>query len=398
MSKQKQRILNIPQFDITVYCPIEYNKGIVGKDLLNMATKKFNDELDVIKDVKVYGNSYDYALFSPLRNVTIVVKNIAFQNKVSHDEATQRMFSIIDLIKETDKYYKPNSQDEVDDCIYMDILRQVYEKRMRKEDEENAIRDKQAAKNSAKKRIKKKWFKIGEEYVLRKTDSEGNVVLEEDYKCVKFIYTVGKNTVNCVVMKRLAGVIGNDARPLNVNDCRMFHIKYEPGLYMFPMSQGFYKKNVMSLEEFTAKSTASIETIVPKALKIMAKEKVVNGENSKEMYSIMIPEIVPDDDFIDRAVRILNDGKQIGIYKEGEFTTVDMSDLVNLYNPEGNEEYLRKYIKREQEIRDEYEQEKYSLLTTEMPEIERELKLKELKWRYERKMEELKETRPLSVF
>ena len=248
MAKQKQRILSIPQLDITVYCPIEYNKGIVGKDLLIMATKKFNEELDVIKDVKVYGNSYDYALFSPLRNVTIVVKNIAFQNKVSHDEATQRMFSIIDLINETDKYYKPNSQDEVDNGIYMDILRQVYEKRIRKEDEENAIRDKQAAKNSAKKRIKRKWFKIGEEYVLRKTDSEGNVVLEEDYKCVKFIYTVGKNTVNCVVMKRLAGVIGGDARPLNVNDCRMFHIKYEPGLYMFPMSQGFYKKNVVSLE------------------------------------------------------------------------------------------------------------------------------------------------------
>ena len=391
MSKQKQRILNIPQFDITVYCPIKY--GGLDDVPLRKETPKFNVKLDVIRDVNVYKNSYDYALLSPLRNVTIVVKNIDLQNKVSHDEATKRMSSIIDLIKETDKYYKPNSQDEVDKCIYMDILRQVYEKRMRKEDEENAVRDKQAAKNSAKKRIKRKWFKIGEEYVLRKTDSEGNVVLEEDYKCVKFIYTVGKNTVNCVVMKRLAGVIGGDARPLNVNDCRMFHIKYEPGLYMFPMSQGFYKKNVMSLEEFTA----SRETVVPKKLKIVMNEKVVKGKDAKEMYS-MIPEIVPDGDLFDRTVRILNDGKQLKIYKDGEFTTVDISDLVNLYNPEGNEEYLRKYIKKEQEIRDEYEQEKYSLLTAEMPEIQRELKLKELKWRYERKMEELKETRIPFVF
>ena len=391
MSKQKQRILNIPQFDITVYCPIKY--GGLDDVPLRKETPKFNVKLDVIRDVNVYKNSYDYALLSPLRNVTIVVKNIDLQNKVSHDEATKRMSSIIDLIKETDKYYKPNSQDEVDNGIYMDILRQVYEKRMRKEDEENAIRDKQAAKNSAKKRIKRKWFKIGEEYVLRKTDSEGNVVLEEDYKCVKFIYTVGKNTVNCVVMKRLAGVIGGDARPLNVNDCRMFHIKYEPGLYMFPMSQGFYKKNVVSLEEFTA----SRETVVPKKLKIVMNEKVVKGKDAKEMYS-MIPEIVPDGDLFDKTVRILNDGKQLKIYKDGEFTTVDISDLVNLYNPEGNEEYLRKYIKKEQEIRDEYEQEKYSLLTAEMPEIERELKLKELKWRYERKMEELKETRIPFVF
>ena len=304
MSKQKQRILNIPQFDITVYCPIKY--GGLDDVPLRKETPKFNVKLDVIRDVNVYKNSYDYALLSPLRNVTIVVKNIDLQNKVSHDEATKRMSSIIDLIKETDKYYKPNSQDEVDKCIYMDILRQVYEKRMRKEDEENAVRDKQAAKNSAKKRIKRKWFKIGEEYVLRKTDSEGNVVLEEDYKCVKFIYTVGKNTVNCVVMKRLAGVIGGDARPLNVNDCRMFHIKYEPGLYMFPMSQGFYKKNVVSLEEFTA----SRETVVPKMQNIGPKGKVVKGKNGKVNYSYLIPEIVPDGDLLfDGDAYISNDDK-----------------------------------------------------------------------------------------
>jgi hypothetical protein len=59
---------------------------------------------------------------------------------------------------------------------------------------------------------------------------------------------------------------------------------------------------------------------------------------------------------------------------------------------------FEKYIKKEQEITDEYRQEKYSLLKAEMPEIERELKLKELKWRYERRMEELKETRLPSVF
>jgi hypothetical protein len=59
---------------------------------------------------------------------------------------------------------------------------------------------------------------------------------------------------------------------------------------------------------------------------------------------------------------------------------------------------FEKYIKKEQEIRDECRQEKYSLLKAEIPEIERELKLKELRWRYERRMEELKETRLPSVF
>ena len=51
-----------------------------------------------------------------------------------------------------------------------------------------------------------------------------------------------------------------------------------------------------------------------------------------------------------------------------------------------------------EEIIDKYKQEKYSLLKAEMPEIEWELKLKELKWRHERRTEELKETRRLSVF
>jgi hypothetical protein len=152
----------------------------------------------------------------------------------------------------------------------------------------------------------------------------------------------------------------------------------------------------MSLEDFTA----SKESVIPKKYKAVMKKKVVKGKDGKEMYG-MIPEIVPDEDFIDGDVRILNDGKQIGIYKDGEFTSIDTSDLVDPYNPEGNEEYLKrfeKYIKKEQEIRDEYRQEKYSLLKAEMPEIERELKLKELKWRYERRMEELKETRLPSVF
>ena len=74
MSKQKQRILNIPQFDITVYCPIKY--GGLDDVPLRKETPKFNVKLDVIRDVNVYKNSYDYALLSPLRNVTIVVKNI----------------------------------------------------------------------------------------------------------------------------------------------------------------------------------------------------------------------------------------------------------------------------------------------------------------------------------
>ena len=102
MAKQKQRILNVPQLDITVYCPVEYNKGLVVEDLLlRKSTPKFNEELDVIRDVQVYGNSYDHALLSPLRNVTIVVKNIAFQNKVSHEEAMQRMSGIATM---TNKY------------------------------------------------------------------------------------------------------------------------------------------------------------------------------------------------------------------------------------------------------------------------------------------------------
>ena len=57
-----------------------------------------------------------------------------------------------------------------------------------------------------------------------------------------------------------------------------------------------------------------------------------------------------------------------------------------------NSDEKEMFDKKEQEIRDEYRQKKYILLKAEMPEINR------IKWRYERRTEELKETRLPSVF
>lgn len=261
----KQRIYSIPKLEVVVYCPMyEIKKLVTEKCFGKYTTNEFNANFENMKDFKVYVDETDYAVTSAMRNVTILIKNIAFQNKVNHDAAVERINSVLALIKEVDAVYQPKTNDEVVEGLYIDVLRDVYEKKIEREEEADAIRLKQEAKNTAKAKVKNKWFRLGQEYVLKKTDIYGHIVGEEAYRCVKFIYTVGKNPVNCVVMKKLDGLMDTDVRALSKSDCQIFHIKYEPGLYMFPMSQRFYKREIMSLEEFTASRPKPVQKKIEK--------------------------------------------------------------------------------------------------------------------------------------
>ena len=49
------------------------------------------------------------------------------------------------------------------------------------------------------------------------------------------------NQINHVVMQKIGEPLHNDARTLSRLDCKMWHIKYSPDLYMFSMSRRFYK-------------------------------------------------------------------------------------------------------------------------------------------------------------
>ncbi len=244
---EKQRAFNVELYDMMVYSPI-YNPfektGPLGfpSTSSRSLSRKFNNSFESFSDFRIFSDDTHYYLTSEIRNISILINNIAFQYKVDSDEANTRILNIIDLLKSCDALYKPTSQKDVDECQYLDILKVVFDKINRKKNEEKNIKEKSLAKQAAKKNVKQKWFEIGEEYILKNQDK---IAEDEVYKCVKFIYTIGKNPVNCVVMQKLGNNLKGDVRHLSVNDCRMFHIKYSPGLYMFPMTQRFYKKKVL---------------------------------------------------------------------------------------------------------------------------------------------------------
>ena len=108
-----------------------------------------------------------------------------------------------------------------------------------KEQEQEAYIDpsveltKQKAKNNAKALVKKK-FVVGKKYMLRQKSVCGSREIIKKYICKKFIYTVKDELLNILILKQVEGPKGT-IFTLNRNDCKRYHIKYEPGLQVFSM-------------------------------------------------------------------------------------------------------------------------------------------------------------------
>ena len=95
---------------------------------------------------------------------------------------------------------------------------------------------------------KQKKFYVGEEYQLRLNNLDGSPAMEYHFTCKKFINEIAGSKVNVLIMKRLGVyryrsnerifVDNSDSLiyTLNKNDCKMYHIKYEPVLEVWPMS------------------------------------------------------------------------------------------------------------------------------------------------------------------
>ena len=108
-----------------------------------------------------------------------------------------------------------------------------------KEQEQEAYIDpsvevtKRKAKNNAKALVKKK-FVVGKKYMLRQKSVCGSREIIKKYVCKKFIYTVKDELLNILILKQVEGPKGT-IFTLNRNDCKRYHIKYEPGLQVFSM-------------------------------------------------------------------------------------------------------------------------------------------------------------------
>jgi hypothetical protein len=94
-------------------------------------------------------------------------------------------------------------------------------------------------KHIAKKAVKYK-YRIGDRYSIRKKNIDSVDIGNEVFEVKKFIYTIGDNIVNIVIMKQVSGDLYND-KQLTTFDCKAFHLKYEHGLYVFPMNMSLLK-------------------------------------------------------------------------------------------------------------------------------------------------------------
>ena len=97
----------------------------------------------------------------------------------------------------------------------------------------NAYQAKYIAKHKAKNKIKTK-FKIGRYYYQRIKPKDGSQNIVIKYQCVKTIYSIKDIETNIVIMRQLTPYDGRKFT-LDRQECQKFHIKYEPGLEVWPM-------------------------------------------------------------------------------------------------------------------------------------------------------------------
>lgn len=92
-------------------------------------------------------------------------------------------------------------------------------------------------------------FKIGSHYFLNFKSKRllGNIVLE--YVCVKVIYAIRNIPVNIVIMKQISN-FNNKKYCLTPSQCKIYHIKYEPGLQVCSMNLNWIPEKTTKNEKY----------------------------------------------------------------------------------------------------------------------------------------------------
>lgn len=97
-------------------------------------------------------------------------------------------------------------------------------------------------KRRAKAKVKRK-FVVGELLSLKTKPKCGSREIIKGYKVIKYIYTMNRIETNILILKQIYGPQGH-IYTLNAHDCRKLHIKYQPGLQVFPMNMNWGKFKV----------------------------------------------------------------------------------------------------------------------------------------------------------
>ena len=107
----------------------------------------------------------------------------------------------------------------------------------------NALHAKRKSKADAKTAAKVK-YRVGDHVVLRGKIKDGSDRIVKKFEVKKVIWSIKQNPVNILVLKQYEGP--NNNRSLDRDDCKKYHIKYEPGLQVYSMMLNFQKirKNI----------------------------------------------------------------------------------------------------------------------------------------------------------
>lgn len=105
-------------------------------------------------------------------------------------------------------------------------------------DKLNEYKNKKKAKDEAKSFVKVK-YKVGDTVILRGKIRDGSERIVKKFEVKKVIWSIHSNPVNILILKQLEGP--NNNRSLDKNDCKKYHIKYEPGLQVYSMMLNFSK-------------------------------------------------------------------------------------------------------------------------------------------------------------
>lgn len=190
---------------------------------------------NLIKDISMTQEEYcsNYDLFD--EKIDLFIKSVPKKEmiEVSSKEYDQDKSLYLHEIKSKSKSNKKITIGFLYEEITLPFHIQV------KINNHNDIILKQVAKVKAKESVSNK-YKIGDILVLRGKIRDGSKKLVKVFEVKKIIWSVKSQIVNVLILKQLEGP--NNNRSLTKDDCKKYHIKYEPGLQVYSMNIGFSKR------------------------------------------------------------------------------------------------------------------------------------------------------------
>jgi len=107
-------------------------------------------------------------------------------------------------------------------------------------EEQTPLEIKQELKRKSKEEINKK-YQIGKTYYTRIKSKCGSESITKEYKLIKYVYTIRNIVTNSLIVKQISGPQGK-IYTLTKHDCKILHVKFEPGLQILSMELNLVPK------------------------------------------------------------------------------------------------------------------------------------------------------------